>query len=97
MSNTIYQKDREIKELEEENYTLKEKLNYWKNKFIDLINLIKHRIFHHKHRDNYYELSKDLYGNQIISKETFNDIKENYDYSKEHDYGKEKDDFDISL
>ena len=97
LTNTIKEKDKKIDDLEEENYSLKEKLEYWKNKFISFINLIKHRIFSFKHRDNYYELSKDLYNNQIISKETFTDIKENYDYSKEHSKNKSKDDFDISL
>ena len=34
---------------------------------------------------------------ELVKIHTFTDIKENYDYSKEHDYGRNKDDFDISL
>ena len=97
ISKKLVEQDKKIDELEEENSTLSQLVDFWKNKFVNLINLIKHRIFHHKHRDNYYELSKDLYNNQIINKDTFTDIKENYEYSKQHEYEKSKDDYGIGL
>ena len=97
MSNKLYEKDKQIKELEEENETLRDKFKTLKKKFINLVNLIKHRIFHFKHRESYFELAKDLYGNQIINKDSFKEIQDSYNYSKEHERHKNKNDFDIRI
>ena len=43
----------EIDELKEENNSLLAKLNYFKNKFIRLIQFIKNRLFNRKDRDKY--------------------------------------------
>lgn len=41
--------------------------------------------------------SKELYEHGIFSDETIEDIKEDYIYSKEHENGKEKDDYEIDI
>lgn len=41
--------------------------------------------------------SKELYEHGIFGDETIEDIKDDYKFAKEHDNGKEKDDFEMSL
>ncbi len=41
--------------------------------------------------------SKELYEHGIFSDETIEDIRDDYNYSKEHDNDKEKDDFDMEI
>ncbi len=68
------------------------------NKFINLIKLIKNRIFSKKEtREKYIEISRDLYTHGIIDDKEITDIKDNYDYCKNCDNGKDKDDFEIEI
>lgn len=97
LTKNLKSKNTEIEELEEENYSLKEKLEFWKNKFLSVINLIRDKLFGRgKVRDKYRDVSIDLYSKGIISDETFEDLKDTYMFSKEHD-SKEKDDFDLEI
>ena len=48
-----------------------------------------------KEREDYWEFSKDLYEHGIFSDKTINDIKEDYNWSKEYDKNKEHDDFEL--
>ena len=97
LTKNLKSKTKEIKELEEENYSLREKLEFWKDKFLSVINLIRDKLFGRgKVRDKYRDVSIDLYSKGIISDETFEDLKETYVFSKEHD-SKDKDDFDLEL
>lgn len=41
--------------------------------------------------------SKELYEHGIFSDETIEDIRDDYNYSKEHDYSNDRDDLDMSL
>ena len=94
LTKNLKSKTKEIKELEEENYSLREKLEFWKDKFLSVINLIRDKLFGRgKVRDKYRDVSIDLYSKGIISDETFEDLKDTYIFSKEHD-SKEKDDFE---
>lgn len=94
LTKNLKSKTKEIKELEEENYSLREKLEFWKDKFLSVINLISDKLFDRgKVRDKYRDVSIDLYSKGIISDETFEDLKDTYVFSKEHD-SKEKDDFE---
>ncbi len=94
LTKNLKSKNKEIKDLEEENYSLREKLEFWKNKFLSVINLIKDKLFGRgKVRDKYRDVSIDLYSKGIISDETFEELKDTYIFSKEHD-SKEKDDFE---
>lgn len=90
-------KDNEIDELKEENNSLFAELNYFKNKFIRLIKFIKNRLFNRKDRDKYRDFSRDLYEHGVIEDDTIKELNDTYKSSKEHDLGKEKDDYDIEI
>ena len=83
-----------INELKEENNSLFAELNYFKNKFVRLIQFIKNRLFNRKDRDKYREFSRDLYEHGVIEDDTIKELNETYKFSKEHDFNKEKDDFE---
>ena len=69
-SNNVYIKNFgnriKINELKEENNSLFAELNYFKNKFIRLIQFIKNRLFNRKDRDKYRDFSRDLYEHGVI-------------------------------
>ncbi len=90
-------KDNEIDELKEENNSLFAELNYFKNKFIRLIQFIKNGLFNRKDRDKYHDFSRDLYEHGIIEHDTIKELNETYKFSKEHDLSKEKDDYDLEI
>ena len=61
------------------------------------MSLIKDKLFGtEKEREKYFDVSKDLYQKEIIKEDTFNELKEKYNFSKEHE-DKGKDDFDIEM
>ena len=90
-------KDNEINELKEKNNSLFEELNYFKNKFIRLIQFIKNRLFNRKDRDKYHDFSRDLYEHGIIENDTIKELNDTYKFSKEHDSDKIKDDYNIEI
>ena len=90
-------KDNEIDELKQENNSLFAELNYFKNKFIGLIQFIKNRLFNRKDRDKYREFSRDLYEHGVIEDDTIKELNDTYKFSKEHNFGKEKDDYDLEI
>lgn len=93
------QKD-EIDELKQENSKLKQTINYFENLFNKLVSFIKKRIFgKEKDREDYMHFSKELYEHGIFSDETIEDIRDDYNYSKEHDNenDKNKDDYEIGF
>ena len=90
-------KDNELDELKEENNSLFAELNYFKNKFIRLIQFIKNRLFNRKDRDKYHEFSIDLYEHDVIEDDTIKELNKTYKFSKEHDSGKIKDDYNIEI
>ena len=94
----IDNKNKEIKELKKDNKHLEELLNHFKDLFNRLINFIKHKILgKDKEREDYWEFSKDLYEHGIFSEKTITDIKEDYNWSKEYDKDKRKDDYEIGM
>lgn len=93
------QKD-EIDDLKEENSKLKQTIHYFENLFNRLISFIKKRIFgKEKDREDYMHFSKELYEHGIFSDETIEDIRDDYNYFKEHDNEKtkNKDDYEIDF
>lgn len=40
---------------------------------------------------------KDLYSKKIIEEDTFEDLEDTYEFSKNHDYERDKDDFDMEI
>ena len=90
-------KDNEIDELKEENNSLFAELNYFKNKFIRLIQFIKNRLFNRKDRDKYRDFSKDLYEHDVIEDDTIKELNDTYKFNKEHDSEKSKDDYELEI
>lgn len=99
LTKNIKNKDKEIEELKEENHSLKNTLEFWKDKFLRVMSLIKDKLFgKEKEREKYFDVSKDLYKKGIIKDDTFEELKNTYKFSKEHDNrDKEKDDYDIEI
>ena len=68
-------KDNEIDELKKENNSLFLKLNYFKNKFIRLIQFIKNRLFNRNFLRNLYE-------HAVIEDVTIKELNDTYKFSK---------------
>ena len=97
LTKNIKSKDKEIEELKEENHSLKITLEFWKDKFLRVMSLIKDKLLgKEKEREKYFDVSKDLYKKGIIKEDTFNELKDKYKFSKEYD-DKRKDDYDIEI
>ena len=97
LTQNIKNKDKEIEELKEENHSLKTTLEFWKDKFLRVISLIKNKLFgKEKEREKFFDVSKELYKKGIIKEDTFNELKDKYNFSKEHG-NKGKGDFEIDI
>ena len=91
-------KDKQIKDLKEENLSLRQSLSFWKDKFLKIISFIKDKLFgKEKEREKYMDVAEDLYSKKIIEEDTFEDLKDTYELSKNHDYEREKDDFEMEI
>ena len=42
-------------------------------------------------------VAEDLYSKKIIEEGTFEDLQDTYEFSKNHDYERDKDDFDMEI
>ena len=91
-------KDKQIKDLKEENLSLRQSLSFWKHKFLKVISFIKDKLFgKEKEREKYMDIAEDLYSKKIIEEDTFEDLQDTYEFSKNHDYERDKDDFDMQI
>lgn len=87
-----------IKDLKEENLSLRQSLSFWKDKFLKVIFFIKDKLFgKEKELEKYMDVVEDLHSKKIIEEDTFEDLQDAYVFSKNHDYEREKDDFDLSI
>ena len=43
------------------------------------------------------DVAEDLYSKKIIVKDKFEELQETYEYSKNHNYENEKDDFEMEI
>ena len=43
------------------------------------------------------DVAEDLYSKKIIEEDTFEDLQDTYEFSKNHDYEREKDDFEMQI
>lgn len=75
-------KDNEIDELKKENNSLFLKLNYFKNKFIRLIQFIKNRLFNRKDRNKYRNFLRNLYEHAVIEDVIIKELNDTYKFSK---------------
>ena len=63
-----------------------------------VITFIKDKLFgKEKEREKYMDVAEDLYSKKIIEEDTFEDLKDTYEFSKNHDYEREKDDFEMEI
>lgn len=98
LSKNIENKNKEIKELKKDYKHLEELVDYFKDLFNRLIIFIRHKMFEKdKERENYWEFSNDLYERGIFSDKTIKDLKEEYNWGKEHDKYKDHDGFDLEI
>lgn len=65
-------------------------------RFERLIQMIKDKFFT-KHKEKYNEFTDDLFRKDIISYDTYGELKTEYKNAKDYKKEKQKDDFDISL
>ena len=97
-SKNIDNKNKEIKELKNDDKHLQETVDYFKNLFSRLVKLIKNKMFgKDKEREDYWRVSKDMYEHGIFSDDTIDSIKDDYIWNKENDKHKDKgrDDFEL--
>ena len=83
--NTLTNKITEKDNLTSDNNNLKAELNKWKKRFLNIINFIKNRLLRPKDKDKYKKFTIDLYEHNVIDKETFDDIRNNYSKDKRKD------------
>ena len=98
LSKNIDNKNKEIKELKNDNKHLQEMVDYFKNLFRRLVKFIKNKMFgKDKEREDYWKVSKDMYEHGIFSDDTIESIKDDYVWNKENDKHKDKgrDDFEL--
>ena len=98
LSKNIDNKNKEIKELKNDNKHLQEMVDYFKNLFRRLVKFIKNKMFgKEKEREDYWKVSKDMYEHGIFNDETIESIKDDYVWNKENDKHKDKgrDDFEL--
>ena len=98
LSKNIDNKNKEIKELKNDNKHLQEMVDYFKNLFRRLVKFIKNKMFgKEKEREDYWKVSKDMYEHGIFSDDTIESIKGDYVWNKENDKPKDKgrDDFEL--
>ena len=69
----ILNQDLPFEELKEENHSLKNTLEFWKDKFKSIIRFIKNKMLSKKDRDKYLDLSIDFYEHGIIEADTLKD------------------------
>jgi len=79
LSKNIDNKNKEIKELKNDNKHLQEMVDYFKNLFSRLVKFIKNKMFvKEKERENYWEISKGLSKHGILSDDIIESIQEDY-------------------
>ena len=96
LNEKVKKQEKQIDRLERENNRLQDIIYNLKMRFERLIKMIKDKFFT-KHKEKYNEFTDDLFSKDIISLETYSDLKTEYKNAKYYNKDKEKDDFDISL
>ena len=94
LEKQVDKKDKKIFELKIENKSLKEKLEYWKNKFMKFIRFLKDKMFSYKEeREQYKDIASNMYSHGILKNDEMVDIKDDYIWNK----GRDKDNYEIGL
>lgn len=86
----------DITKLKQDKSELNDLINYWKNKFLEIIKLIKNKLFGKKEeREQYMDVANELYNKDIIDMKTFDEMYDIYESSENYDNNRGKlDDFE---
>lgn len=95
LEKRIKEKDNEIDNLKEENFSLKSTLQSFKNKFTNLLKLIGDKMFSKHDREKYHDVANNLYRNSIIDENEMYEIHDDYKYAKERESKNRNDDFEL--
>lgn len=76
---------------------LKEEIDKWKNKFLEIIKLVKDKLFGKKdEREQYMDVANELYNEKIIDTKTFDEMYDIYEEIEKYDNNRGKsDDFEL--
>ena len=70
----------DIKKLKQDKSELNDLINYWKNKFLEIIKLIKDKLFGKKEeREQYMDVVNELYNKDIIDTNQFDEMYDIYE------------------
>ena len=92
LNEKVETQEKQIKELKNDNFDLKYQLQGLQHLFEKLVKFLKRMLNRKDKEDIYTEVVDDMYNNQIISEKTFDNI-----LGYNDNFGKEKDDSEISL
>jgi|GEM_PF-4576296 len=93
LTKNIETKDKKIKELKKENKTIMKELEFWKERFLNIIRFIKDKMFRNKkERNTYIDIATKLNNKKLITDEMYDDIYDNYKWIEENEESKEFDD-----
>lgn len=71
----------DIKTLKQDKKDLNDLIDYWKNKFLEIIKLIKDKLFGKKEeREQYMDVANELYNKDIIDTNQFDEMYDIYKY-----------------
>lgn len=99
--NTKQQKIEKQKEdiikLKQDKKDLNDLIDYWKNKFLEIIKLIKDKLFGKKEeREQYMDIANELYNKDIIDTKLFDEMYNIYEKIEKYDNNRGKfDDFEL--
>ena len=100
LEKKICKQEDEIDDLKDKNSKLQNTINFFENLFDRLVKFINDKMFgKEKEREDYWNLSKDLYTHKIFSNKTIESIQDDYIWNKENDKDKDKgkDDYEIGM
>ena len=87
----------DIIKLKQDKKDLNDLIDYWKNKFLEIIKLIKDKLFGKKEeREQYMDIANELYNKDIIDTKLFDEMYNIYEKIEKYDNNRGKfDDFEL--
>ena len=76
------------------------KVESWKQRVNEIVDFISERVkgfFGNILKSKYKDVAEDLYSKKIIEEDTFEELQDTYEFSKNQDYERDKDDFEIEI
>ena len=93
----IEKQKKDIIKLKQDKKDLNDLIDYWKNKFLEIIKLIKDKLFGKKEeREQYMDIANELYNKDIIDTKLFDEMYNIYEKIEKYDNNRGKfDDFEL--